>query len=408
MGYANGILTAPLSLGDIATALGTTSLDLGTLCTSPAIDKWARYKPIVHHNIGYVSEAGRRLENYGLSATRFQQAGRCIMPAYAWEYTRPSSHFRALDFVQVASGGVPSTTVGYKSVGVAPCRGFYAGSDTGQLTAYQYYTQQQTQNAINVYAIATGDNFGIGLAEMGSLTNYYFALAVVVDSTHTYVVTSAQNIGAGVSDPTVTGWQTISVPTDSTIFNGAGTYEAYVLLCNQCHTSWWQAQTSVSNPLYYYALPVTDPTIAEITFNVNVTTYSAWCQYASRKTSGTLTERRKVTYTIYGQNTTNAAVTVPILKVELVYAASAEDVASSTTIIATNSYTNASIPVSATGTLLSAYSGELASQTGIHDATSGTLWVRVTGINNGSALFSSFTQVKDVSGTVPDEPLPRD
>jgi hypothetical protein len=64
--------------------------------------------------------------------------------------------------------------------------------------------------------------------------------------------------------------------------------------------------------------------------------------------------------------------------------------------------------VSATGSLLSTYSGELGSQTGIHDATSGTLWVRVTGINNGSALFSSFTQVKDVSGTVPDEPLPRD
>jgi hypothetical protein len=408
MAYANGILTAPLSLGDIATALGTTSLDLGTLCTSPSIDKWARYKPIVHHNIGYVSEAGRRLENYGLSATRFQQAGRCIMPAYAWEYTRPSSHFRALDFVQVASGGVPSTTVGYKNVGVAPCRGFYAGSDTGQLATYKYYLGQNSQAAINVYAITTGSDFGIGLAEMGSLTNYYFALAVVVDSTHTYVVTSAQNIGAGVSDPTVTGWQTITVPTDSTIFNGAGTYEAYVLLCNQCHTSWWQAQTSVSNPLYYYALPVTDPTIAEITFSVISTTYSAWCQYASRKTSGTLTERRKVTYTIYGQNTTTAAVTVPILKVELVYAASAEDVAGSTTIIATNSYTNASIPVSATGSLLSTYSGELGSQTGIHDATSGTLWVRVTGINNGSALFSSFTQVKDVSGTVPDEPLPRD
>lgn len=408
MPYADNIITAPVGLADIANALGTTALDIGTLCTHTAIDKWARYKPIEHSNVGYVSEVGRRLANYGLSATRFQQAGMCTLPAYAWEYIRPSTRFRAFDFVQVASGGVPSTTIGYKSVGVAPCRGFYSGSDTGQLATYKYYLGQNFQSAINVYAITTGSDFGIGLAEMGGLANYYFALAVVVDSSHTYVVTSEQNIGAGVSDPTVTGWQSITIPTDSTIFTGAGTYEAYVLLCNQCHTSWWQEQSSVSHPLYYYALPVTDPAIAEITFNVISTTYSAWCQYASRKTSGLLTERRKVTYTIYGQNTTTAAVTVPILKVELVYAASAEDVAGSTTIIADKSYTNASIPVSANGTLLSAYSGELGSQTGIHDATSGTLWVRVTGINNGTALFSSFTQVKDIDGTVPDEPLPRE
>ena len=398
MGYANGILTAPLSLGDIATALGTISLDLGTLCTSPSIDKWARYKPIEHHNIGYVSEAGRRLENYGLSATRFQQAGRCIMPAYAWEYTRPSSHFRALDFVQVASGGVPSTTIGYKSVGVAPCRGFYAGSDTGQLATYKYYLGQSSQAAINVYAITTGSDFGIGLAEMGSLTNYYFALAVVVDSSHTYVVTSAQNIGAGVSDPTVTGWQTITVPTDSTIFNGAGTYEAYVLLCNQCHTSWWQEATSVSNPLYYYALPVTDPTIAEITFRVNVTTYSAWCSLAWRDKNASHPDNQKVWYQISGKNTTENAMPLDRITVELVYAATMEDVESSTTIIDTDTYsTGVSIPVTGTGeTILYGEGGTVyfgGSQ--VPAAAEGTLWVRVKGVKNGVQVFSSFTGVSD-------------
>lgn len=404
MAYANGILTAPLSLGDIATALGTTSLDLGTLCTSPTIDKWARYKPIEHHNIGYVSEAGRRLENYGLSATRFQQAGRCIMPAYAWEYTRPSSHFRALDFVKVASGGVPSTTVGYKSVGVAPCRGFYAGSDTGQLTAYQYYTQQQTQNAINVYAITTGSDFGIGLAEMGSLTNYYFALAVVVDSSHTYVITSAQNIGAGVSDPTVTGWQSITVPTDSTIFSGEAVYPAYVLLCNQCHTSWWQAQTSVSNPLYYYALPVTDPTIAEITFRVNVTTYSAWCSSAWRNKLASHPDNTKVWYEISGKNTTESAMPLDRITVELVSAATMEDVEASTTIIDTDIYsTGVSIPVTGSGeTILYPPSGSTVYLAGaqVPAAANGTLWVRVKGIKNGVQVFSSFTGVSDT--------LPRD
>jgi hypothetical protein len=39
-------ITGPVSIADIRRALGVTSNNAGELCTSPAIKKWARYKPV--------------------------------------------------------------------------------------------------------------------------------------------------------------------------------------------------------------------------------------------------------------------------------------------------------------------------------------------------------------------------
>ena len=39
-------ITGPVSIADIRRALGVTSVKAGELCTSPAINKWAKYKPV--------------------------------------------------------------------------------------------------------------------------------------------------------------------------------------------------------------------------------------------------------------------------------------------------------------------------------------------------------------------------
>lgn len=49
MSYSNGIISAPVSIQDIKTALGSSSNDLGTLCKHSSINKWSPYKP-VHSN----------------------------------------------------------------------------------------------------------------------------------------------------------------------------------------------------------------------------------------------------------------------------------------------------------------------------------------------------------------------
>jgi hypothetical protein len=49
-------ITGPVSIADIRRALGVTSNNAGELCTSPAINKWARYKP-VHCKFGALEES---------------------------------------------------------------------------------------------------------------------------------------------------------------------------------------------------------------------------------------------------------------------------------------------------------------------------------------------------------------
>lgn len=46
MGFANNKITAPISLSDVATALGETNLDVGYLCSSSKVKAWAKYKPV--------------------------------------------------------------------------------------------------------------------------------------------------------------------------------------------------------------------------------------------------------------------------------------------------------------------------------------------------------------------------
>ena len=48
---SNGIITAPINAkADVATVLGVSSTSVTTLCTSPNINKWAKYKPVAINN----------------------------------------------------------------------------------------------------------------------------------------------------------------------------------------------------------------------------------------------------------------------------------------------------------------------------------------------------------------------
>lgn len=63
MGWNNSTkkMTAPLTIGDISTATGAASGDLGTCITTGTINKWAKYKPQRSSDLGELSSRG----NYG-------------------------------------------------------------------------------------------------------------------------------------------------------------------------------------------------------------------------------------------------------------------------------------------------------------------------------------------------------
>lgn len=47
MGNSNGYITDPVNTDDVNAVLGENSHDVGTLCSSPKINKWAKYKPVI-------------------------------------------------------------------------------------------------------------------------------------------------------------------------------------------------------------------------------------------------------------------------------------------------------------------------------------------------------------------------
>lgn len=112
MGYNNGIVEKPIAMGDISSAVGFASLDLGTLITEGIINKWAKYKPVKSSIKGEISDTDRANENYGLTiqmynidtngvpATMFADA---FEGNTGWKYEAPrgkeyNEYFRMLDF----------------------------------------------------------------------------------------------------------------------------------------------------------------------------------------------------------------------------------------------------------------------------------------------------------------------
>lgn len=66
MAHNNGIITAPVNTDDVAATLGVGSNDVGTLCSSDAVNPWAKYKPFRGGGPESQSYASRKSYNFGL------------------------------------------------------------------------------------------------------------------------------------------------------------------------------------------------------------------------------------------------------------------------------------------------------------------------------------------------------
>ena len=403
-GWDGSKMVAPLSIGDVASAVNESSGDLGTLCRSSHMNIWAKYKPENLSSDHYITEQQRKNNNYGLSATQYTSPDSAA--GTYWTWTKPASKYRIFDFVKVTDAGVPSTEVGYTLNDVAPCRGFYSGSSTSQLSTYQYWVGQNTQLAVNFWVIDSGNDWGIPLSDMGGIGSWYLCLAVKKDTTHIYFVTSSSTLANGATS--------ITVPKDTNNYFGSSetTYNAYVCLANKSKTSWFPVSSDSS--LRFMPLPLTAPSIANILFHLNSGSYSAWLTSAYRKTSGAIADRRKVWYYLWGRNTTNLAVTITTLNLELVTGDTMEQAAVTTTVLTTKSYVGTSaitIPVTGTGGTALDGDGDTVyiGYTQLPTLTSGTIFVRTKGYNsNNTLLFSTIAEVTDYSPTPPPTPIDPD
>ena len=104
MGWSEPYLTRPISIGDLATALGTTSSDLGDVIKNYGgmANKWAVHKAVKSSAVGILSRADKKALNFGLTAPSAQSSFAATF-GQAWVYSwptagQPNEWFRILDY----------------------------------------------------------------------------------------------------------------------------------------------------------------------------------------------------------------------------------------------------------------------------------------------------------------------
>ena len=134
MSYANGTIVSPVSVNDVQQAVGSRSPDVGTLCKSPNVRPWAKYKPIEYKpnnvvHLGLLTDSQRASVNWGMDnipiwtnkdlgkvvncwidgSTDATNAPDCGIQQKYWTNKTPTSCFRLTDFVS----GNSHATKGY-------------------------------------------------------------------------------------------------------------------------------------------------------------------------------------------------------------------------------------------------------------------------------------------------------
>lgn len=137
--YSGNVITsAPISTSDIGAVVQSSSHDVGTLCKSSNINKWARYKPVSYATTTKLTEDQLRSTNYGLTAKELPNVvtntnktfssstsiSTIIGTPAEWTYKKPSggsiSPYRMGDFLNATN----QSTVGYNGNANIPTSGF--------------------------------------------------------------------------------------------------------------------------------------------------------------------------------------------------------------------------------------------------------------------------------------------
>ena len=103
----NGIITAPIGIGSVQQAIGSSANNVGTLCTSGKINKWSYKKPFAlgRNKIGQCTDNDLYSINDGFVIPSYNSAPECINAVLAgnanWVYNVPlagTDIFRLTDF----------------------------------------------------------------------------------------------------------------------------------------------------------------------------------------------------------------------------------------------------------------------------------------------------------------------
>lgn len=215
MSRDNGIITSPVNIkSDIAYILGLNTGDVGTLCTTPLINKWAKYKPTKTADTaafeprGTIDDATRATAFWGLTiAVTFTTLAN-VVSGYATSYSyTPPLWYRVFDFIQCANGRPVTTNP----------KGYYHGAksfvedssvETNSTNKEIYYTNYDEHgidvevdwHSVNNLEIGLNDLVNLGTKTLADL---YFGVILYNSTKNVYRLICAVNAVGSASSSTL-------------------------------------------------------------------------------------------------------------------------------------------------------------------------------------------------------------
>lgn len=206
-----------LTISEIKSVLGESSLDLGTLCKSSKVNPLAKYKPVNVASWGELTEAQRKTAEYGIGPTEYSTNEDTAITKM-WAYEKPTSYFRALDFDGYrhdAKFGLWAKDGSVSMISTSGTMLLMSGSREGDLSLADF------------------------LASFTAFKDWYLCV-VIKNGNYTYYKTTSKTIGEMTGSTAVGGDCQITItPEDaSTITKGnVGSASFYVLLSTKSATS---------------------------------------------------------------------------------------------------------------------------------------------------------------------------
>lgn len=240
MSYSNGIITAPVSIDDVKTALGVSTNDVAALCTSDKINMWAKYKPTKKNAI-FTDDWWKGDDfNAGISIPYTEKIEN-VLGYYnlndgtdnGWSYRKPtggaSSPYRLGDF-----------------------RG-YNRNARSPLGAMSNVPEQRTITGSFIVTLIFSPKMNadeIPLSSVSAVAQTYFGCIMYDSSNNFYAI---RTIGTKISDITEDDAFGIEMKWSSGQFS-VGTYKVIPVLSSRAYTT-MVGNSGLASGVNYYPLP---------------------------------------------------------------------------------------------------------------------------------------------------------
>lgn len=218
MALANGKITAPVSIDDLKNLFGEGSGDLATLCTSPKINVWAKYKPTVYPSPfpddWYKAKDG----NYGINITI--ENGKSNWKDLVAEYSKANNGYGTL--YDKPTGGASSP------FRLGDFRGYFhnANPEVRDYLGKNVFIRESDNNQIlTEYNVISADGDQVSYFDFAAFKDKYFGYIITDKSKSTLqLITTASSVGTF----------TVRLPKNAL---QVGDYLAFPMFCSHNYSS---------------------------------------------------------------------------------------------------------------------------------------------------------------------------